>query len=188
MERGEGQTPLSNLSSRERQVLRLAAKGMTDAMICRCLGLAPCTIGTYWSRIRQKTGMPTRGALTAAYGREKGDRQLLRTVERVAAESVRKGAGRRLFQTLPLAALLFDEEGGLLASTHRAERLLSFWDDRDGPDQQRDLFDSVLGRVVAGKSPVSLVLLCPLKEGGKELRLVVTTVEDSRAVLVVSLP
>ena len=44
----------SALSSREREIVLLAARGLTDKEIKRRLGVSTSTVATYWKRIRDK--------------------------------------------------------------------------------------------------------------------------------------
>ncbi len=54
-----------SLSSRERQLIELAAHGHTDAEIANELGIALGTVSTYWGRIRSKFGGSSRTELVA---------------------------------------------------------------------------------------------------------------------------
>ena len=56
-----------HLSERERQLVELAAQGFTDKEICSRLDLSAGTVGTYWSRCREKLGVPTRAACVAQF-------------------------------------------------------------------------------------------------------------------------
>jgi DNA-binding CsgD family transcriptional regulator/PAS domain-containing protein len=58
---------LASLSSREQQVLSLAAEGFIDKEISSELGVSLNTLRTYWSRIRSKAGEVPRSALAVAY-------------------------------------------------------------------------------------------------------------------------
>jgi DNA-binding CsgD family transcriptional regulator len=58
------------LSTREGQILGLAAAGLIDKEICRRLGITMNTLRTYWARIRNKRGNDTRAGLVAAFVRE----------------------------------------------------------------------------------------------------------------------
>lgn len=62
MERHAPQT----LSPRERQILQLAAEGMTDKEIAARLKIKISTIGTYWNRIRSKIGAHSRSQAIAS--------------------------------------------------------------------------------------------------------------------------
>lgn len=53
------------LSVRERQLLKLAAAGLTDSAIAVRLGISEATVKTYWRRIRVKLGRNSRTELVA---------------------------------------------------------------------------------------------------------------------------
>ncbi len=71
--KGRGERPeidrdgLATLSSREQQVLGLAAEGFLDKQISSELGVSINTLRTYWTRIRSKVGEVPRSALAVAY-------------------------------------------------------------------------------------------------------------------------
>lgn len=56
-ELSEAESPLEQLSSREREILQLVAEGKTTADIADVLLLAPSTVQTYRSRVMQKLGI-----------------------------------------------------------------------------------------------------------------------------------
>jgi DNA-binding CsgD family transcriptional regulator len=56
----EQQTRRSELSPKEREILRRAMIGLTDKAIAQELGISPATVKSYWVRIRQKVGGFTR--------------------------------------------------------------------------------------------------------------------------------
>jgi DNA-binding NarL/FixJ family response regulator len=53
-ERGAARDPLSQLTHRERDVLRLTAEGNSSAASAKVLGLSPKTVESYRSRIMRK--------------------------------------------------------------------------------------------------------------------------------------
>lgn len=53
------------LSSRQCEIIELAAHGYTDAAMAERLGISEGTIGTHWSRIRAKIGPYSRAELVA---------------------------------------------------------------------------------------------------------------------------
>jgi RNA polymerase sigma factor (sigma-70 family) len=55
---------LLQLSTRERQVLRLLADGKTTSNIAEILTVTPGTVQTYIKRMRQKLNLPDLAALT----------------------------------------------------------------------------------------------------------------------------
>lgn len=54
------------LSQRERQILDLSARGLTDKAIASELGISLGTLYTYWTRVRQKLNASSRAELAAA--------------------------------------------------------------------------------------------------------------------------
>jgi len=58
---------VSLASPRERQVLKLAAEGLTDKEMAVRLGVSITTVRTYWERIRQKTGAVNRSQAVAFF-------------------------------------------------------------------------------------------------------------------------
>jgi DNA-binding NarL/FixJ family response regulator len=67
---------LESLSKRERQIMLLAARGLTDSGIAQKLEISAATVGTYWGRIRTKLGHHSRTELVANYMREKASATL----------------------------------------------------------------------------------------------------------------
>jgi len=65
------------LSQRERQLLKLAAEGLTDQGIAHRLGISLATISTYWVRIRGKLGQFNRTELVAHYLRDLAARDVI---------------------------------------------------------------------------------------------------------------
>lgn len=57
-------------STRLQQVLRLASDGYTDKAIAYELGVSPCTVRSYWDRLRLAYGATTRGEIIAKAMRE----------------------------------------------------------------------------------------------------------------------
>ena len=126
---------LGVLSQREREVLRLAAEGCTDTSICTHLGIAPGTLGTYWTRVRNKTGLSSRTELAAAYVRHRCEGVLVKTVAIVAERWVRGGGNRaeesqppsmasEVFEAIPIAALVVKADGEIVALNQMAVRVL----------------------------------------------------------------
>lgn len=56
---------MPDLSTRESQLLELAAAGLTDTAIANKLGISEATVSTYWGRIRSKIGPFSRTELVA---------------------------------------------------------------------------------------------------------------------------
>lgn len=59
-----------SLSERERQLVVLASKGLTDTAIAHRLGISLATVGTYWGRVRIKFGPLNRTELVAVFLQE----------------------------------------------------------------------------------------------------------------------
>lgn len=60
---GDGESPLKQLSSREREVLQMVAEGYSSAAIGESLHLSPKTVETYRSRMMQKLSIDNIPAL-----------------------------------------------------------------------------------------------------------------------------
>lgn len=56
---------LSGLSARESEVLACAVQGLTDLETAKLLGIGGSTLNSYWVRIKQKAGCPSRVRLVA---------------------------------------------------------------------------------------------------------------------------
>jgi DNA-binding CsgD family transcriptional regulator len=63
-------------SSRQDQILRLAAEGMTDKEIAGRLSLSPETVGTYWRRILSKYSAASRTEVVAKVVRLQAESQI----------------------------------------------------------------------------------------------------------------
>ncbi len=64
------------ISRRELSVLEYASLGLKDQEICDQLGIASGTLGTYWARIKSKTGIQSRTRLSAEFASDKVRRTL----------------------------------------------------------------------------------------------------------------
>lgn len=86
------------LSDREREVLFLAAEGLTDKEIASRLNIGPKTVRTYWDRMRHKLNAASRT-------------QALATALRGAYEELAESEGRlrRFLDVMPLMLFAFDE-------------------------------------------------------------------------------
>ncbi len=128
------------LSTRERQILVLAAKGLTDAGIAQKLGISVATVGTYWGRIRGKNGQHSRTELVANFMREKAAHsldELRRENDRLSQELAQKAKAvdtakatldllKRVLGSAPDAILLVNEEGTVEYANEEAERLFGY--------------------------------------------------------------
>jgi PAS domain S-box-containing protein len=128
------------LSNRERQILVLAAKGLTDAGIAQKLGISVATIGTYWGRIRGKHGQHSRTELVANFMREKAAHsmaELREENERLVAELDKKTKFvdsvkgtvellKRVLSSAPGAIMLINDLGMIEYANEEAERLFGY--------------------------------------------------------------
>lgn len=74
-------TELTELSPREKQILKYAAEGLIDTAIAHNLGISEATVGTYWGRVRAKLGAHSRTELVAI---------MMRTTHEAAIESLKR--------------------------------------------------------------------------------------------------
>ncbi|MBS1703745.1 MAG: PAS domain S-box protein [Armatimonadetes bacterium] len=128
------------LSNRERQILVLAAKGLTDAGIAQKLGISVATVGTYWGRIRGKSGQHSRTELVANFMRDKASHsldELRRENERLTQELAQKAKVadtakatldllKRVLSSAPDAIMLINEQGIIEYANEEAERLFGY--------------------------------------------------------------
>lgn len=131
---------LESLSQRERQIMLLAAKGLTDAGIAQKLGISAATVGTYWGRIRTKLGHHSRTELVANYMREKASvtldemrkqNEALQAELELKSKTADQARGkaellRRVLSAAPDAILLVNEEGVIEYANEEAERLFGY--------------------------------------------------------------
>lgn len=100
------------LSERERDVLFLAADGLTDKEIAQRLGIGAKTVRTYWDRVRSKLGASSRTqalamALRAAY-------------DDLAAREARF---RTFIERMPAMFVALDESGELVYTNNEVDRV-----------------------------------------------------------------
>lgn len=108
-----GETPA--LSEREREVLFLAAEGLTDKEIAVRLRIGPKTVRTYWDRMRQKLGAASR---TQALG------IALRTAH---SELERAEERLRLFvENMPYLFAALDEQMRIITYNQEAFRVFGY--------------------------------------------------------------
>lgn len=131
---------LETLSTRERQILLLAAKGLTDSGIAQKLEISAATVGTYWGRIRTKLGHHSRTELVANYMREKASATLdemrkqneaLQAELELKSKTADQARGkaellRRVLSAAPDAILLVNEAGNIEYANEEAERLFGY--------------------------------------------------------------
>lgn len=95
------------LSPRERQLMVMAAEGLTDQGIAHKLGISVATVSTYWGRVRIKFGPMPRPELIAHFVRGE--------MTRSAAELTKKEATlRALLTSTPLGVIMTDSDGTVL--------------------------------------------------------------------------
>lgn len=131
---------LESLSKRERQIMLLAAKGLTDAGIAQKLEISAATVGTYWGRIRGKLGHHSRTELVANYMRERSAAtldEMRKQNEALQAQLEEKSKTadhargkaellRRVLSAAPDAILLVNESGNIEYANEEAERLFGY--------------------------------------------------------------
>ena len=128
------------LSNRERQIIVLAARGLTDAGIAQKLGISVATVGTYWGRIRGKHGQHSRTELVANFMREKAAHSIAELREendRLIAELAKKSKVvdtvkatvellKRVLSSAPGAIMLINDQGMIEYANEEAERLFGY--------------------------------------------------------------
>ena len=123
------------LSRRERQVVELAARGLTDTAIAHELGISEATVTTYWERVRSKYGQHSRTELVFEIYREKADAILryLSVRNQWLVERLRNISGmpseqlcRQLIEEAADAILLIDANGGILQGNESAAVLFGY--------------------------------------------------------------
>lgn len=112
MRRASGGT---HLSDREREVLFLAAEGLTDKEIAARLEIRTKTVRTYWDRIRAKLGAASRT-------------QALALALRAAYEdlSEREGRLRTFVDAMPIAFFAFSDDLTVVACNREAQTLTGY--------------------------------------------------------------
>lgn len=128
------------LSERERQLLVLAAQGLTDNGIANKLGISLATVGTYWGRVRIKLGPYNRTELVAKFLREEAadtvellrqeNQKLLDEIDAHSRTESMLKATLELFQglveTAPDAIILVNENGKIELVNEQACEMFGF--------------------------------------------------------------
>ena len=128
------------LSDRERQLVVLASKGLTDAAIAHKLGISLATVGTYWGRVRIKFGPLNRTELVAVFMREQSslvvetlkaeNRSLIEALdEKTKTEAMLKTSlelFRGLVETAPDGIFLVSQSGEIQLANEQAELLFGY--------------------------------------------------------------
>jgi DNA-binding CsgD family transcriptional regulator len=96
------------ISEREQSVLEFASFGLKDQEICEQLGIATGTLGTYWSRIKNKTGLTSRTRLSAEYSAEKYRRSLCRCLKIISIDWLKSSSkvSEHLIDQIPIPIFL----------------------------------------------------------------------------------
>jgi len=125
-----------HLSKRELEVMRLAARGLTDQAIANRLGIGVATVGTYWNRIRSKMGSHSRTELVAQYLKfeahgaiarlREENSQLHEELTRQAQIQMSLELFHSLLDTAPDAILVVDAEGYVKLVNDRALELFGY--------------------------------------------------------------
>lgn len=130
----------NGLSTRERQLLQLAARGHTDQSISNTLGISLATVGTYWGRVRIKLGHANRTELVAKFLREHAERTvaLLRDENAHLVKQIEEQTRteqmlrtslemfRGLLETAPDAILIVDEGGRIKFANEQTTELFGY--------------------------------------------------------------
>lgn len=117
------------LSRRERQILELAAGGLTDKAIANEMGISPTTVNTFWGRIRTKMGSSTRTQLVATLMREENERLLFEIAQRKRMEdavAVSEDKCRMLLESAPDAIVVVRMGGAIDLINRRAEEAFGY--------------------------------------------------------------
>lgn len=112
--------PPYSFSPRERQVIHLAACGMTDEGICNVLEIAAGTLGTYWVRIRNKCGRVSRTEVACAFIQAQADQRTIELYERLTASTVRDNALLRATDISGNAVMLLDSRSQVVIANKTA--------------------------------------------------------------------
>ncbi len=139
----------SALSVRERQLLKLAAAGLTDTAIAQRLHIGEATVSTYWRRIRTKIGPYSRTELVATLLRNECERIVSALMEenrkllerlRVAVASSSQAEYYRSLIEHAADAILLVSPNGTIEMLNESAALLFGW----GQDELRGRHLSVL--------------------------------------------
>lgn len=140
MEEHTGERFRDALSERERQLLTLAAQGLTDNAIAQRLGISLATVGTYWGRVRIKMGPLNRTELVAHFLREEAadtlallrseNQRLIEQLNETARTSAMLKASLEMFrglvETAPDAIILVNGEGQIELANQQADTMFGY--------------------------------------------------------------
>jgi PAS domain S-box-containing protein len=152
----------AQLSEREREVLFLAADGLTDKQIAVRLEIGPKTVRTYWDRIRAKLGASSRTQALAL---------ALRLADRSLAYP---DDSRLIIETAPFLIVAFDEAHRIVIFNKCAEQVLGLatsevlggrfpWHRVAGSHQASE---SLKNQLETGEKPVTQFEACCLRGDG----------------------
>lgn len=117
----------SELSGREREIVELAIRGLTNETISQELGLSTGTVNTYWMRIRSKVGGQARTDTIAKILFEQADRALQRALKLQSVLALQLDENERLLRELrserSLLQFALKRERSTVWSTDRNLRL-----------------------------------------------------------------
>jgi PAS domain S-box-containing protein len=120
----------TELSPRERQLLKLAASGLTDTAISVRLGISETTVKTYWRRIREKLGRNSRTELVAMVLRSEIEKTLSVAREARAGVDVTNPNDARFYRLLldnaPDAILIVVSDGTISMVNESAAELFGW--------------------------------------------------------------
>ncbi|MFW5697343.1 MAG: response regulator transcription factor [Fimbriimonadaceae bacterium] len=117
---------LANLSVRESQIVMMASVGMSDRDIATYLEISSGTLGTYWARIRQKTGFRKRTEVLAAFWRRRSFEEATEVDETpdLSERFTPSIAQHPLLRKLGLPVAVWSAEGDLMESNQKFRELI----------------------------------------------------------------
>lgn len=127
------------LSDRERQLVKLASEGHTDASIAHVLGISEATVSTYWGRVRVKVGPYSRPELIARLLRQelgdavtslrKTNQALIKELQLSTGKQWGDAAGNyylKLVREAPDAIIVIDEHGAIELTNEEFDQLFGY--------------------------------------------------------------
>lgn len=119
------------LSTRERQVIDLAGRGLTDLQIAHELGISESTVTTYWDRIRLKYGAHHRTELVLRVNQEDNKAILdrMRQQNEQLAARLRESSGpllREILDDLEEPIIVVDDTDTIKLANAEAARLFGY--------------------------------------------------------------
>lgn len=141
-----------DLSAREKQLITLAAQGLTDTAIAHKLGISEPTVKSYWQRVRSKLGPYNRTELVAHALREESALAITElngeiTRLRDALSHTDRSAldlQREMLENAPDAVFAVDQDGNFLWLNLEAERMFGY------------RFDELVGKPVSTLVPLGI--------------------------------